>query len=458
MKRLLLLLALIPSLLPAQDIYTDMLAEGKTWSFIRWSYGDTHLMGMRGDTIVNGMTCRKYGYVNDDGSFSCTAVFRQEGDKVYVKYHGRQDFSLAYDFGTSVGDTIEMEPDRARIVVTGKDIVTARGHEMRRISFKVAEYNDGNGWASVEGNSGNWIEGIGGSTGPVSNIPVPGLTGNYYMLHDISLGDELLCDSYIFQGQDYEKMMLSCRPEWTYTKLLWDEDKGDWGNLAECYAMKTGMETPPPGFFPYTTISIEEEEAGKLLLRNGDPGQVLAEKASYLEYMSKAFPGIEDVFTELAYFPLDVVLYDFSLNVGDRYPCRGEVTVTAVSSFTTRDGICRRLLLLSNGLEILEGVGCLNSPYGLFAYQNDPGKETLGEKRGGAMAGVAASGLGIQSFMKYGKGSEPIFVFGDMELGIAPVRDEQIDDSCIFDLQGRRLNRIPWKGFYIRDGKKYVVK
>ena len=74
------------------------------------------------------------------------------------------------------------------------------------------------------------------------------------------------------------------------------------------------------------------------------------------------------------------------------------------------------------------------------------------------MAGVAASGLGIQSFMKYGKGSEPIFVFGDMELGIAPVRDEQIDDSCIFDLQGRRLNRIPWKGFYIRDGKKYVVK
>ena len=79
MKRLLLLLALIPTLLPAQDVYSDMLADGKTWSFIRWPYGNTHCEGMRGDTIVNGLTCSKYGYVNDDGTFSCTAVFRQEG-------------------------------------------------------------------------------------------------------------------------------------------------------------------------------------------------------------------------------------------------------------------------------------------------------------------------------------------------------------------------------------------
>ena len=195
MKRLLLLLAFIPSLLPAQDFYCDMLADGKTWSFIRWPYGYTHRMGMRGDTIVNGQTCRKYGYVNTDGTFSCTAAFRQDGDKVYVKYHNRKDFSLAYDFGVSVGDTLEMKSDWARIVVTGKDVVTARGHEMRHISYKVIEYYDGIEWRPVEGNYGSsWIEGIGGSTGPMSDIPTPELTGNYDYLMDISLGDEVGVD------------------------------------------------------------------------------------------------------------------------------------------------------------------------------------------------------------------------------------------------------------------------
>jgi len=29
-------------------------------------------------------------------------------------------------------------------------------------------------------------------------------------------------------------------------------------------------------------------------------------------------------------------------------------------------------------------------------------------------------------------------------------------EEAIFDLQGRRLNAVPAKGLYIRDGKKYV--
>ena len=455
MKRLLLLLALIPNLLPAQDIYADLLAEGKTWSFIRWPYGKTYLKAMRGDTIVNGIECRKYGYVNDDGTFSCTSVFRQEGDKVYVKYRNRQDFSLAYDFGMSVGDIMEI--DKARIIVTGKDIVTARGHELRRLTYKVTEFDDGNGWAPVEDNYVScWIEGIGGDTGPESEIPVPGLTGNYDYMLDISLGDELLCDAYIFTGQYPEKMMLTYKPEWTYTKQLWDEIKSDWGEPVEGHAMKTGMELPPPGFFPYTTISIEEEEDGKLLVRNGDPGQVLAEKASYLEYLSKAFPEMDDVFTELAYYPLDVVLYDFSLNVGERYPCRGDVTVEEISQMTTRDGISRKLFRLSNGLEILEGLGCLNSRYGVFAYQNDPGSDVRDKERVFSRKDNTTSEFGMLSFLKYGSGSEPIFVIGDVKLDITPIRTECEKNTLIHDLQGRRLNGIPQKGIYIQNGKKIV--
>ena len=463
MRKLLLLLALIPSLLSAQDIYSDMLADGKTWSFIRFPNGYTMRMGMRGDTIVNGMECRKYGYVNDDGTFSCTSVFRQEGDKVYVKYYNRQDFSLAFDFGVSVGDTMEMELDWARIVVTGKDVVTARGHEMRRVSYKVTEYYDGIEWRPLEDNYGSWIEGIGGSTGPESHIPVPGFGGNYYMMTDISLGDEVLCDAYIFTGQDPEKMMLTFKPEWTYTKQLWDEVEGEWGEPVEGHAMKTGMEIPSPWFFPYTTTSIEEEGDSKILLRNGDPGQVLAEKASYLEYMSKAFPGIdmEDVFTELAYYPLDVVLYDFSLNVGDRYPCRGEVTVEGISEMTTRDGISRKLFHLSNGLLLLEGVGCLNSRYGVFGYQNDPGTDEGGMAAQSSQSEEPADGA-ILSFLKYGENTDPVYLQGDWEMGIVKVTEQKQANGVIYDLQGRKVGTNPSaqlkKGIYIIGGKKAIIK
>ncbi len=62
---ILMILALTANVVEAQDVYSDMLADGKTWSFIRWPYGNTHCEGMRGDTIINGMTCRKYGYYHD---------------------------------------------------------------------------------------------------------------------------------------------------------------------------------------------------------------------------------------------------------------------------------------------------------------------------------------------------------------------------------------------------------
>ncbi len=454
MKRLLLFLALIPGLLPAQDIYSDMLADGKTWSFIRWPYGNTHLEGMRGDTIVNGMVCRKYGYVNDDGTLSCTAVFRQEGDKVYVKYPRSNDFSLAYDFGMSVGDTMEI--DGARIVVTGKDTVTARGHELLRVSFKVTEFDDGNGWAPVEGNfGGSWIEGVGGNKGPVSEIPLPGLAGNYDMMLDITFGDEIICDSYIFQGQVYEKMMLSCKPEWTYSKQVWDEDEGEWREPMECHAMKTGMELPSPKNFPYTAITIEEGENSKLLLRNGDKGQVLAEKASYLEYMSKAFPGMDDVFTELAYYPLDIVLYDFALEVGERYPCKGEVYVSGVSHMTTRDSVSRKVLFLSNGLEIVEGIGCLNSPGGPFAYQNFSGSEPM-RAVGLEQENRDALAASLLSLRKYGDGTDPIYVKGDELASIRQKPMTKKDNGKLYDLSGRRLALPSPHGVYIRNGRKYV--
>ena len=69
----------------------------------------------------------------------------------------------------------------------------------------------------------------------------------------------------------------------------------------------------------------------------------------------------------------ELVLYDFNMQPGDIYPYRfghSIVFVTNVSRVTTLDGVSRRLLTLSNGYELMEGLGCLNSPGMLFCYLN----------------------------------------------------------------------------------------
>ena len=205
--------------------------------------------------------------------------------------------------------------------------------------------------------------------------------------------------------------------------------------------------------FVYSVVTLQEKDESKLYLRQGD--KVYAKKDSYREYMKKVLPEGSDFFEEQADWYDDVVLYDFSLNEGDRYPCCGNVTVKSVSQVTTRDGFTRKLLLLSNGLEILEGVGCLNSSYGVFAYQNDPGKRAQ-EGRGISRADEE-TGIGVLSFRKYGSSSSPIFVKGDIELQVAPIEVDNIFDAPYYDLQGRQVAQ-PARGLYIHNGKKYLQR
>ena len=89
----------------------------------------------------------------------------------------------------------------------------------------------------------------------------------------------------------------------------------------------------------------------------------------------------------------EVLLYDFTLKVGDRYPCKGDVKVQSVEMVTTRDSVERRLLCLSNGQKILENVGCISAGGELLGYQN--------------------TGLGYQ--LTYGTNDNPdIYSFGGL--------------------------------------------
>ena len=60
----------------------------------------------------------------------------------------------------------------------------------------------------------------------------------------------------------------------------------------------------------------------------------------------------------------EYLLFDFTLQKGDVYPVadgQPQIIVDDVSTIMTLDSISRKLFTLSNGLKIIEGIGCINS-------------------------------------------------------------------------------------------------
>ena len=153
----------------------------------------------------------------------------------------------------------------------------------------------------------------------------------------------------------------------------------------------------------------------------------------------------------------ELVLYDFNIQPGERYPSSlpfwyNTPYVTNVRRITTKDGISRRLLTLSNGYELLEGFGCLNSPGMLFCYLN-PHPDM-----------VRWEGIQLYYVLTF-KGEfqnvEPLYNCDEREKELAlKIKNNTaiFERKGFYDLQGRRLMQQPRKGVYIRGGRKVVVK
>lgn len=109
---------------------------------------------------------------------------------------------------------------------------------------------------------------------------------------------------------------------------------------------------------------------GDVISIREETGKVYALKNEYLSFMKLLYPDETDFYTGPSESECEVLLYDFTLNVGDRYPCIGNVRVDSVFTFITRDNVSRRGLRLENGCLLLEGIGCINSIGSLIAYQN----------------------------------------------------------------------------------------
>ena len=210
-------------------------------------------------------------------------------------------------------------------------------------------------------------------------------------------------------------------------------------------------------------IAIREEQ-----------GKVYAVKEQYIDLLKALFPpdlpyyvAPEDYYMSEADDENEVLLYDFTLEEGQRYPCIGEVYVATVSSLTTQDGLTRKVMMLTNGAVLVEGIGCVNSIGGIIVYQN---YEVISmDLSGGDGSGKEAYARLSSCYTRDDAGFHFQYrdeVDGQFLNTLTAIRDLPAQSSAgdsykssifnpqssiYFDLSGRRLSAPPAKGMYIED-------
>lgn len=229
----------------------------------------------------------------------------------------------------------------------------------------------------------------------------------------------------------------------TYHKLYWGKPSDPDCRTADLHG----------NGFHFMQASIREEA-----------GRVLVDYEIYkafLEYMWY------DILTGRAdYIPYkitddgEMILYDFNMQVGDKYNSvlgHDDVSVVKIEKITTNDGIERKFFILSNGLKIIEGIGCINSS-GMFLNYLNP---VIDRKDGPYWL----NGSYLSVFRWFDEYDNPIYsrtleevITGSV--GIVPVTMDKEDNisTPLYDLLGREVIGIPEPGIYIRNRKKIWVK
>ena len=188
-------------------------------------------------------------------------------------------------------------------------------------------------------------------------------------------------------------------------------------------------------------------------------GRVLMKKEDYMTLIEPPSYDLDRILGNKDYTPYKetddgyLVLYDFNMQVGDAFPhVEGyeDIVVTHIDYMTTRDGVIRKLLTLSNGYHVLEGIGCLDSP-GLFYFYLNPAQNP-----------EDWDVIRLKTFQTLNSERKWEAIYKEYDESSLAVESRYYQNSSadapVFDLQGRRLNGVPQRGMYIRDGRKYVVK
>ena len=316
------------------------------------------------DTIINGQT---YTFVNCYWTLEESKVYRialvrfTEDKKVYL-LSGNQE-QLVYDFSVEVGDTIETivgafyDNTRQQLVVHQVDVDDATNRKTITLYplCKLEEdfdcdQCDENGYYLSECCPVQWIEGVGSTDGfLMGDLPCSDWVGGVgYKLLCAYKNDELQYISKLYQGDygcEYNAVEQNAADLFP---TLWGLQR----TVCNEYCGETEDDNSDNITYKQTFTSISFENNKPYILCRG---YLLREESNKILLYSESLNK-------------EIVLYDFTLEVGDSLPAYIEhfdetiypadtLVVTDVSYVTLLDGKEYKKWTFDNGMEYVEGIG-----------------------------------------------------------------------------------------------------
>ena len=410
MKQFLFLLSVLSvvfSKIAAQD---PIAMDGKEWHIRAGHYiyfSDIH-MWIDGDTIVDGMVCKKlYKHTKqlwEDGEERLEVGYcRQDGEKYY------QNGELMFDLGLQVGDTFALDNYITYTVINVGDIVLKDGVPRKCLTV----IDDPNAQPDIY-NSDVWIEGVGSlrmgvysndfvSDGQVKTLLDCSYNGQHIYYHEPIAMDgkewhvrekivhyiDYSSDVYMWIAGDTIVDDIYCKKLYIHTKQLWE---GGEESLEVRYC----------------------HQDGEKYYQNGD------------------------------------LMYDFSLEVGDEFATYVDneenkllYTVVGVGDTVLLDGLSRKYLVMAPSYE---GV--------VIPGYTDIWVEGIGSlTQGIAQNDFYWSGGVITELQSCSYNGQCIYKKSDTYINNVSSNVS----SPYYDLMGRPVAN-PTRGIYIKDGRKVILK
>ena len=415
------------------------LQEGKEW-YYRSVYGPrgadiNYYCKISGDTLVRDVSYWKL--VNWQGKF--LDGLHEEGRKVSSVSAGG-----LFDFDLQLNDTLK---DEFGVVVSTSDTILVDGQRYFRLGIApIDSYYEESHFASP---MEYWVEGIGSSYGL---YPIWGMfiIGPHDELDSCRVDGKLL-----FTRNDFLRVPQSQR-QWVQgdyriypanTPYLINYAKRTYAAVGE---LEIGGRTYQK-IYNCTKSRCAGLDPGPrysyLFAMRREGGRVLADADSY----RAAFAQASDV------YPTndegEYILYDYDAHVGDAY-LGTQYTVVQEGDTTLSDGQSRRMLVLSSGHRLIEGVGCVNmqgTPFDYLCHDNAP--NTFFD------FSLLENYYDAEGHRIYVNTCEKAYEAIVAGVETVATSDRLASDDRVYDLQGRRMDvrHLP-KGIYIQHGKKFVVK
>ncbi|MCR5270054.1 MAG: hypothetical protein K6D91_03430 [Prevotella sp.] len=453
-KTILLLLTLFVQTVAAETEYRPLVEEGKHWMYDNFlserpaMYDYYYYYDLKGDTLIAGKRCLKMYIENEFGSKAVEyrGSLYEENKKVYFFPPNKDTAELIYDFDCAVGDTIHLYNEN--IIV--KDIKTEDNGNIpiKKYSLQYKPTNREYG----ETYNFTWIEGVGATKDFFAMIPLP---GNYNTLQSCECKGEKLYQIIKpeLTEKGYHKMGIEGK-RWNYIHYYIDDS----GEHCKPYSYVVKGDTVIKRIkYPKLIYQDHEREYDVCLLYeegrsvykcdfgNNSFHQPIA--SLYFDFGREDFGRVYSWESKQKPANTNWMVYDVDTIQVDNHSFR---RIICLQKYSEKG---QRLSTIEDGEDVwhdiwIEGIGSVSSGIEEQRPASEPQNMNAND---------------CTYFVSCYEGDECIFMSDNPNIpnipdNIRTIRPSVSDKLQIFDLQGRRLHRIPEKGMYIKDGKKYVMK